>query len=210
MSTADQHPSDAPGPIDDTLRRINRYWRRSGVPRPERQDRLAELHSHLLHAADDGRDVSEIIGPDTEAFAAAWIQADRSHPRLDAALRAVSAFALGLGAFTLIAPAIGHPSTTITTQGLGGATAAAAAVFAWEVARMHQSRTSNAFAWLAALGIATGVVLALLVLNDLGVHVNAQVPWPAAAAILIMGAAGSAASWTLRRTNRTRRGRGGG
>ena len=49
-----------------------RYWRSTRVPRGAIRDMAAELHSHLMEAAREGKQPEAVVGPDLAAFAESW------------------------------------------------------------------------------------------------------------------------------------------
>ncbi|MFO7548464.1 MAG: NfeD family protein [Acidimicrobiia bacterium] len=58
--------------VDQAVAACERYWRDTGVPPETVAGMRLELQQHLLQAAEDGRTVEDVIGPDRRAFAEAW------------------------------------------------------------------------------------------------------------------------------------------
>lgn len=204
MNPGKPHVSAAGAYIEGTLQYINRYWRRSGVPPRERQDRLSELRNHLEEAAAEGRDVRELIGPDVNAFAAGWVQADRSYPWLDALLRFVTVMTFGSGLIALFGPvAFGLDTFGITGESFAFPVVVAFAALAVDIVRMYRSRLRSnsvhllAIVWVIAAGLVGG-----LLINGLEGQV-AELSAFSTVALLVIGIACAGASRRLRHTSRT-------
>ncbi len=83
--------------IEDVVKRCERSWRRSGVPKRAIASMNEDLAQHLRDAQADGRPVSDVVGPDVEAFAATWAGANPSAlPRRRPYGPAYVAFATGV------------------------------------------------------------------------------------------------------------------
>lgn len=195
--------------IDDALRQVAHYWRRTGVPGPERRDRLEELRVHLKEATADGRNVTDVVGYDIPAFASEWIQADRSRPRLDVALRFITALALMSGALALLGPALfSLERVGLSAGSLSLVCVASFAVLLVDIGRLYRDRLdSRKVAALAIVGIAVGGVLGGRVLSSSsseGEQLVAAVPVALAIALVVLALACSVVSWRLRRTSRTK------
>lgn len=203
MST--ERPSLDERRIDDVLKQVNRYWRGGGVPRPERRDRLAELRDHLQEATTAGRRVDEVVGSDVTAFAADWIEADRSRPWLGIALRAIATLTLTAGALALIGPiALGQDPLALTGPALVVVAVAVLAVTAADITRRHRGRLSTRAAvllWIA--GVVTAGLVGGLATPLLEGRVVVELPWPLGIALIAGGAACAEASRRMRRTRRT-------
>lgn len=203
MST--ERPSAYERVIDDVLKQVNRYWRGGGVPRPERQDRLEELRDHLQEATTAGRRVEEVVGSDVAAFAADWMEADRSRPWLDITLRAIGTLTLSTGALALLGPiALGQDPFALTGSPLVVVLVAVLAVIAADITRRHRGQLGTrtvAMLWI------TGVVVAGLVGGLATPHLEGriviEVPWPLGIALLAIGTTCAEASRRMRRTRRT-------
>lgn len=204
MSPAHSNASDMAG-IDKVVGRINRYWRASGVPRRERQDRLSEIRAHLEEAAAEGRQVSQVVGPDPIAFAQAWSHAGRQRPWLDTLLRFIGALALLSGTFILFDTfTLGLDDLAITTRGLGVVVAGSASILCWDLIRTNRHRLSEGSAALAGLGIFAMVTVVILVFAATNGWVSPHVPLPAVVLLFVLAVACSVTSWKGRHTSRTR------
>lgn len=60
------------------------YWRDTKVPRARVREMSAELQSHLLEAAGEGKEPKAVVGTDLAEFAEAWASEYRSPASLDA------------------------------------------------------------------------------------------------------------------------------
>lgn len=186
------------------LREVDRYWRRSGVPRRERRDRLDELRIHLAEAAENGQQAIDVIGPDVPAFASEWIQADRSHPWVDVMLRFVAVLCLGTGAIVLLGP-VGFGLDWFGARGesLVIIAVVALATLAVDIARMVRNRISSwAFGTLGLVGVVAAGLVGGAAIERLDGTVYG-VSWPIGVLAIMIGAACAALSWNLRRTPRS-------
>lgn len=187
-----------------TLREVNRYWRRGGVPRRERQDRLNELRIHLVEAAGQGQRAVDVTGPDVAAFASEWIQADRSYPWADVILRFLAVLCLGTGGIVLLGPVgFGLDQFGARGESLVIVTVVALASLAVDIAHAvrHRIRVwvvgTLGLVGVVAAGLAGGVAIAYLDGTVYGVS------WLFGALAILVGAACAALSWRLRRTPRS-------
>lgn len=192
--------------VQDALRQVGHYWRRSGVPAPERRDRLEELRLHLEEAAADGRNVTDVVGHDVPAFAAEWIQADRSRPWLDVELRFVTALALMSGALALLGPALFDLDTVgLSAESLTLVGVASAAVLLVDIGRLYRDRLdSRRVTALGVVGVAVAVGLGGRLLSRFeGGRAILNIPIALAVALVGIAVVCSVLSWRLRRTSRT-------
>ncbi len=198
-------PVDHARRTKDALRFINSYWRGGGVPRRERQDRLAELRLHLEEATADGRDVEDVTGPDLAAFAAEWMRADRPHPWLDITLRILTVLAAITGLTALLTPLSDSDRYAIPGESLPVIVVAGAALLVADLTRMHRSRLNTRITALLYLGgvLAAGVVGGYATPRLSG-HVL-EVGRPAALGLLVLAAVSGGLAWWMRHTHRTRR-----
>jgi hypothetical protein len=90
-------------PVRTAVRRADREWRRLGVLPPTRRELVAELRADLDAAVEDGRSVSDVIGPDAVAFARDWAYARGDVPVRPYYLRTVLAALAGLAGGGLLA-----------------------------------------------------------------------------------------------------------
>lgn len=192
--------------IEGILGQINRFWRRSGVPRVERQDRLSELRIHLCEAAEEGRDVAEVVGSDVAAFASGWIQADRALPWLDIVLRALATVAVVFGALAVAGPfASDLGGLGIAHGGLALVLVSPVPVLCFDLLRMYRARLSWEADMVLSIAIVVGTVLLALVLAAVVPQVDLELTLAAVLAAFVLGAACSGASWKMRHTRRTTR-----
>lgn len=207
MSTGSTQVPDHARRIEDTLREASRHWGRSAVPRSERQDRLEELRLHLEEAAIEGRDVTEVIGPDVTAFAAQWIQADRPHPWLDTGMKLASALALSTAALALLGPvAFGLDGFAIRAESLALIGVIVVAALAVDIARRYRGHLSRRTVVLLGLaGVVAAGLLGGSLISGLQGRIVAELPVGVIVALLAIGATCAGISARLRRTSRTRR-----
>lgn len=203
MST--ERPSVHERKIGDVLKEVNRYWRGGGVPRPERRDRIAELRDHLQEATSAGHRVEDVVGSDVAAFAADWMEADRTRPWLDITLRAIATLTLTTGALALLGPiALGQDPVMLTGAPLVVIAVAVLAMIAADITRRHRAKLSTravALLWLA--GVVTAGLIGALATPVLDGRIVVELPWPLGLALLAIGAACAETSRRMRRTRRT-------
>lgn len=199
--------SENAGHARQILRQVDRYWRGSGIPRAEREDRLAELRTHLDDAVAEGRDVNKVVGPDVVAFASRWIQADRSLPWLDITVRFFGGLTLSAGLLALLGPvALDLNNFAITSEGLLFVLVIWLYRLAADIVRRYRSRLSSTTVFvLAVVGIIAAGVTGGLLTSTLGGAFSIDLPLAIVILLLTLGAACAAASWKLRRTARTAR-----
>lgn len=189
------------------LRDINRYWRGGGVPRRERQDRLAELRAHLDEAVAEGRGVRAVVGPDIYAFAAGWIQADRSHPVVDIVLRFIAFVTLVTVVHALLGPVVfGLDGFAIRSQSLTLTAVIATFLLATDIVQMFRSRLERSTMYLLTALAFLGVGVTSMTLAALfGDWVSPALPVPLLVLLSLLGGLCAAVSWNMRHTRRTRR-----
>lgn len=205
MSPTPAHTSETE--IGHILRDINRYWRGGGVPRRERQDRLAELQDHLDEAVAEGRGVRAVVGPDIYAFAAGWIQADRSHPVVDVVLRFIAFLTLMTAAFALLGPvAFGLDGFAIRSQSLTLTAVIATFLLSADIVRIYRSRLERSTMYLLTALAFLGVAVAAMALAALfGDWVSPVLPVPLLVFLCLLGGLCATVSWRMRHTRRTSR-----
>lgn len=148
-----------------------------------------------------------VVGPDIYAFAAGWIQADRSHPVIDVVLRFIAFVTLMTVAYALLGPvALGLDGFAIRSESLSLTAVFATFLLAADIVRMYRSRLERSTMYLltalAFLGVGGGV-MALAVLFD--GWVSPALPVPLIAFLLLLGASCAGLSWRMRHTRRTSR-----
>ncbi|WP_250443174.1 DUF1048 domain-containing protein [Actinotalea sp. C106] len=201
--------SRPPETVARVLDQVDRAWRQSGVPRPERRVRLDELRTHLEDAVADGRAPQEVVGPDPVAFAAEWVHADRRRPVASVALRVVGVLLVVTGMLALtyvLAPDdLGGGRPGLTWSALVFALIPPALVLYREALTLRplgldvRRRKDVALAGIIAVAVLGGAAGART--SD----ALLPVPYPVASGLIVVGLLLLGWAWVMRLTPRTRR-----
>jgi membrane protein implicated in regulation of membrane protease activity len=155
---------------DQIVDQCRAYWRGSGVTPEGTNEMAGELRSHLRDAATAGKSLEAVTGPDIDAFAEEWAEANRgpkplskpSLPRESATKPTVGLWA-GLGAIVLLVIAVavlGPRDDTMNEAGWVAMWLIAAGVLA-----IGEMVTAGFFLLPFAAGAAVAGILALLSVN---------------------------------------------
>ena len=148
-----------------------------------------------------------MVGPDIYAFAAGWIQADRSHPVVDIVLRFIAFVTLMTAVHALLGPVVfGRDGFSIGSQVLTLIAVIATTVLAADIVRMHRSRLERSTMYvLAALAFLGAGVTAMVLAALFGDWVSPALPVPLLVLLFLLGGLCAGVSWRMRHTRRTRR-----
>ena len=193
--------------VHRTVRRVNRYWYRAGVPRRVRRDKGEELHAHLLEAVENGRDIEEVVGRDLAAFASEWAQAERPRPLLDLSLQVVAMMTLLPGGLALLNPWLStilgdeDPRTGVPVRLLAYLAVIIPVIIGWQLLRVRRHRLTSQ--QTAILGVLLLVGYTALYVLLVGPHRDTEalavMPPSTAWTLVIVGAVTQgAASWLKR------------
>jgi membrane protein implicated in regulation of membrane protease activity len=152
---------------DQIVDQCRAYWRGSGVTPEGTNEMAVELRSHLREAATAGKALEAVTGPDIEAFAEEWAEANRgpkppsepSLPRESSTKPSVGLWA-GLAAIVLLVVAVavlGPRDETVNEAGWVSMWLIAAAVLA-----IGEMVTAGFFLLPFAAGAGVAGILALL------------------------------------------------
>jgi len=155
---------------DQIIDRCRAYWQGSGVTPEGTNEMAVELRSHLRDAADAGKPLETVTGPDIEAFAEDWAEANRgpkpqTKPTLprESATKPTAGLWAGLGAIVLLVVAVAllaPRDDTVNEAGWVAMWLIAAGVLA-----IGEMLTAGFFLLPFAAGAAVAGILALLTVS---------------------------------------------
>jgi hypothetical protein len=196
--------------VHRTVRRVNGYWYRAGVPSPVRRKRAEELRSHLFQTVADGRAIGDVVGRDPAAFAAEWAEAERSRPVLDLALQVLAAATLIPGGLALLHPWLASLSGEEDARiGLTAGSATflvviVAVVFGWQLIRVMRHRLTTQQTTIAGLVLFAGYTIGFTLAQSWGRDAS-FVALPSTTVWLLLGTGAASqglASWLKRSRSR--------
>lgn len=150
--------------VEESIRKVNRYWYRSGVPKRVRKESADSLRTYLVEAADEGHKTTDIIGGNIPVFASRWIYpvANRTNP----IFQILGAVSLLVGAISIAGPLVGQKTTGFDNDLLYSTGLIVFGVLAWQRIRINRFKLSTK----ALIGISVGLGAGFIILYSTVVY----------------------------------------